>query len=364
MLASPGGLAPLLWESLVHLCKISQALTLQEYAYLFEVPNFIQGAAQENFHFYSRNSLLFLLIYWSKSKNHNIMAAFFLSAMSTYELAEVVSGDYDVCVVYLIIRHDITWSKLSSEFREWNVFIYISTSDFNRWKLFFCLQIVWDSDNVFFPPRMYFALMLEIQLNNWSNNAFIFGNYVSELWEFCVDFVPQNGSYSILYGNHNIRVFRLECRLIFYLRYKILRSASSNFNRKQSLLFYFLTFCSSTFNFLWKYYRCTFLPLASISEDISTVYSYTHTERQAARQGSAAAPRSHWNALWRSKMGPRSNPKHHSKHQNFKAAAWCLTLDAWRLTLGVFIPLDGKKNIINVIMFVSLNTHALILKSI
>ena len=34
-------------------------------------------------------------------------------------------------------------------------------------------------------------------------------------------------------------------------------------------------------------------------------------------------------------MGPRSIPKRHGKHQNFKAAAW-------RLTLGVFIPLRVK----------------------
>ena len=52
--------------------------------------------------------------------------------------------------------------------------------------------------------------------------------------------------------------------------------------------------------------------------------SYEHTKRQAA----AAAARSHWNALWRSKMGPRSIPKHHGKRQNFKGAAvtaaWCV----------------------------------------
>ena len=48
--------------------------------------------------------------------------------------------------------------------------------------------------------------------------------------------------------------------------------------------------------------------------------SYEHTELQA----SASAVRSHWNALWRSKMGPRSIPKRHGKHQNFKAATRCV----------------------------------------
>ena len=60
--------------------------------------------------------------------------------------------------------------------------------------------------------------------------------------------------------------------------------------------------------------------------------SYTQTECQVARQASAAVAKSHWNALWRYKMGPISIPKHHGKRQNFKAATW-------RLMLGVFIPL-------------------------
>ena len=42
-----------------------------------------------------------------------------------------------------------------------------------------------------------------------------------------------------------------------------------------------------------------------------------HTERQAA----ASAARSYWNALWRSKIGPRPIAKRHPKRQNFKAAA-------------------------------------------
>ena len=50
--------------------------------------------------------------------------------------------------------------------------------------------------------------------------------------------------------------------------------------------------------------------------------SYNHTERQVERQAACQAARSHWNALWRSKMGPRSIPERHGKHQNFKAAAW------------------------------------------
>ena len=49
-----------------------------------------------------------------------------------------------------------------------------------------------------------------------------------------------------------------------------------------------------------------------------TVKGHNHTERQAARQ----AARSHWNALWRFKMGPRSIPKRQPKRPNFKAAAW------------------------------------------
>ena len=45
--------------------------------------------------------------------------------------------------------------------------------------------------------------------------------------------------------------------------------------------------------------------------------SCKHTERQAA----ASAAKSHWNALWRSKIGPRPIPKRQPKCQNFKATA-------------------------------------------
>ena len=53
---------------------------------------------------------------------------------------------------------------------------------------------------------------------------------------------------------------------------------------------------------------------------IRNILSYEHTERQAA----AAASRSHWNALWHSKIGPRPIPKRPPKRQNFKAAARCV----------------------------------------
>ena len=52
----------------------------------------------------------------------------------------------------------------------------------------------------------------------------------------------------------------------------------------------------------------------------SLISGYKHTERQAA----AATARSHWNALWRSKIGPRPIPKRQPKRQNFKAAARCV----------------------------------------
>ena len=70
----------------------------------------------------------------------------------------------------------------------------------------------------------------------------------------------------------------------------------------------------------WK--RCRF------HSNINAPLRHYHTERQAARQ----VAMSHWNALWCSKIGPRSIPNHHGKRQNFKAAARCSTL-------GVFIPL-------------------------
>ena len=50
--------------------------------------------------------------------------------------------------------------------------------------------------------------------------------------------------------------------------------------------------------------------------------SYNHTERQVEHQAACQVARSYWNALWLSKMGPRSIPKCHGKCQNFKAAAW------------------------------------------
>ena len=59
-----------------------------------------------------------------------------------------------------------------------------------------------------------------------------------------------------------------------------------------------------------------------------TVLSYEHTERQAA----AAVSRSHWNALWRSKIGPRPIPKRHPKRQNFKAAAAAAARCVYTLT--------------------------------
>ena len=64
------------------------------------------------------------------------------------------------------------------------------------------------------------------------------------------------------------------------------------------------------------------------TKKLKAVLSYNHTERQAESQVAHQAARSHWNALWRSKMGPRSIPKRQPKHQNFKAAAWRLMLDA------------------------------------
>ena len=63
--------------------------------------------------------------------------------------------------------------------------------------------------------------------------------------------------------------------------------------------------------------------------NINAPLRHNHTKGQAASQ----AARSHWNTLWSSKMGPRSIPKHHGKRQNFKAAAW-------PLTLGAFTPSD------------------------
>ena len=49
--------------------------------------------------------------------------------------------------------------------------------------------------------------------------------------------------------------------------------------------------------------------------------SYEHTKRQVAVSASAAEARSHWDALWCSKIGPRPIPNRHPKRQNFKAAA-------------------------------------------
>ena len=56
--------------------------------------------------------------------------------------------------------------------------------------------------------------------------------------------------------------------------------------------------------------------------------SYNHTKWQVERQAAHQAARSHWNALWCSKMGLRSIPKHHGKRQNSKASACHLMLYA------------------------------------
>ena len=75
--------------------------------------------------------------------------------------------------------------------------------------------------------------------------------------------------------------------------------------------------------------------------------SYEHTERQAAASATAAASRSHWNALWRSKIGPRPIPKCHPKCQNFKAAARCvytLTLKYCCLRREITITLGPAYN--------------------
>ena len=54
----------------------------------------------------------------------------------------------------------------------------------------------------------------------------------------------------------------------------------------------------------------------------------THTKRQAERQASRQAARSHRNALWRSKMGPRSIPKRQGERHNVTMVQWDLA--AWR----------------------------------
>ena len=60
-----------------------------------------------------------------------------------------------------------------------------------------------------------------------------------------------------------------------------------------------------------------------------------HTERQAA----VAASPSHWNTLWRCKIGPRPIPKRHHRPNAFNLTL-ILTLPLpLMLTLGVFIPL-------------------------
>ena len=56
--------------------------------------------------------------------------------------------------------------------------------------------------------------------------------------------------------------------------------------------------------------------------------SYTHTERQAL----ASVARSHWNALWRSRISPRPIPKRQGEWHPVHNGSWCLTL-------GVLIPL-------------------------
>ena len=56
---------------------------------------------------------------------------------------------------------------------------------------------------------------------------------------------------------------------------------------------------------------------------VDLVLRHNHAKRQVERQAACQAARSHWNTLWRSKMGPRSIPKRHGKRQNFKAATRC-----------------------------------------
>ena len=51
------------------------------------------------------------------------------------------------------------------------------------------------------------------------------------------------------------------------------------------------------------------LQVSIIGQRNSVKLLYNHTELQAERQASAAAARSHWNALWRLKIGPRPIPK-------------------------------------------------------
>ena len=67
------------------------------------------------------------------------------------------------------------------------------------------------------------------------------------------------------------------------------------------------------------------------------ILSYTHTKRQAA----AAAARSHWNALWRSKMGPRSIFKRQGErhHVHMNPMYSMETIWRCRLKLGVGISL-------------------------
>ena len=66
--------------------------------------------------------------------------------------------------------------------------------------------------------------------------------------------------------------------------------------------------------------------------------SYTHTERQAARQ----AARSHWNALWRSKIDPRPIPKRHGeRHYVHNTFQWDFA--AWRSVWVYLIAIPTQK---------------------
>ena len=110
---------------------------------------------------------------------------------------------------------------------------------------------------------------------------------------------------------------------------KILAAAFGFVQKTVSNLLSFAWFIKDSFSSVMNFWYCHKFKLP--------VWSYNHTERQVERQAACQAAKSHWKALWHFKMGPRSIPKRHGKRQNFKAAAW-------RLTLGVVIPLKANSH--------------------
>ena len=112
----------------------------------------------------------------------------------------------------------------------------------------------------------------------------------------------------------------------------------SNFITTQPTIFFDAIYCPD--NLQYPLIRFTSCYLNSLFVDFIRErvqlegLSYNDTKRQAECQAAHQAARSHWNALWCSKIGPRSIPKRHGKRQNSKASA-----DAWHLTLDA--PLDA-----------------------